>query len=351
MKNYRYILICFVALCFHIEMNAQIDPHFTSNAQPLYYSPSLTGVFNGSVRFTSIYRSQWQSVLGGDQYETVGASLDFQLPAQDGDLAGLGFSGWNDQSGINNFRQRCFNISGSFAKKIGQTRGTDLKHYLSVGGQLGLGELRVSTSTFLFSTQFDGVWVDGNLPNQEGFGNSDINTQFVNINTGLSYYLINKKNGNYALLSASAYHINTPNVSFFKTRGSIEDMPIRFSIHEIAQYNFNNNFAIIQYGTFNFQSPFSQIVFGAQLRYQPLKDSKSLRIGSAVRVGRFQNITEIDAVSPTVGLELNQLLIQAAFDINISQFSEFTNYRGGLEVSVIYTNPQKRNGRITCPSF
>ncbi|MFK7948585.1 MAG: PorP/SprF family type IX secretion system membrane protein [Saprospiraceae bacterium] len=351
MRYIKYtIVFIIIGLCYN-NSNAQIDPHYTLNAQPLYYSPSLTGVFNGSVRFNSIYRSQWQSVLGNDQYQTIGASIDFRRPAQDGDLIGIGFSGWNDQSSINNFRQRCFNVSGAFAKKLGQNRGTSLRHYLSAGGQFGFGELRISSSSFLFSTQFDGVWIDSNLPNQEGLTIGDLTTQFVNINAGLSYYVIDKKNGNYALLSTSAYHVNTPNISFFQIDGTVEEMPVRWSIYEAAQYSINDNIAIIQYGTFNFQAPFSQFIFGGQFRYQPHRDSKALRIGTTVRIGRYSNITEIDAISPTVGVEINNLLLQAAFDMNISEFSEFTNYRGGLEVSVTYVNPTKKRGAIVCPRF
>lgn len=351
MRQTKYSLILSIIIFCQHHITAQVDPHYSLNAQPLYYSPSLTGVFDGSVRFSSVYRTQWKSALGSNQYETVGAALDFQLPAQDGDVAGLGFSSWNDQSSVNNFRQRFFNISGAFAKKVGQNRSADYKHYLSIGGQLGLGELRVSSNSFLFSTQFDGVWVDRNLPNQEGFASGDLNTQFININTGLSYYLINSKKGNYALIGASAYHVNTPNISLFQADGVIVDMPVRWSIYESCRFKISDKLALVQYGTFNLQAPFSQLIVGGQIRYQPQRESKALRIGTTVRVGRFENITEIDAVSPTIGLELNQVFLQAAFDMNISEFSEFTNYRGGMEIAIIYMNPQKRKKGVACPRF
>jgi type IX secretion system PorP/SprF family membrane protein len=351
MKNIKQLITIFLIFSVTFQLAAQRDPNYTLNTITTHYSPSLTGVFNGSFRLSTIYRSQWKSVLGSNQYQTMGALADFQVPVGDGDLFGLGLSLLEDRSSINNFRQRHLGFNGSFAKRLGSQRSSSFNHYLSGGVQLGIGQLRVSSSSFLFSTQFDGTWVDRNLPNQEGISIGDLSSQFANLDAGISYYNADKQNGDYFLVNMGLFHINTPNISFFQLDGVRENMPRRFSLSESFRYSIDNHISIIQYGSFNVQGPFTQFVFGGQMRYQQNKYSKALRIGLTTRMSSYSGDYVWDIISPTMGIELQNIQLLAAFDINISDFREVTNYRGGLELSMIYINSKSKNNRVVCPNF
>jgi predicted AlkP superfamily phosphohydrolase/phosphomutase len=99
------------------------------------------------------------------------------------------------------------------------------------------------------------------------------------------------------------------------------------------------------------QGPFTQFVFGGQMRYQQNKYSKALRIGLTTRMSNYSGDYVWDIISPTMGIELQNIQLLAAFDINISDFREVTNYRGGLELSMIYINSKSKNNRVVCPNF
>jgi hypothetical protein len=60
-----------------------------------------------------------------------------------------------------------------------------------------------------------------------------------------------------------------------------------------------------------------------------------------------------DAINPYVGFEVNKLHIGISYDVNVSSLRPASNYRGGIELSLIYIlqhgNPD--DDKINCPKF
>ena len=60
-----------------------------------------------------------------------------------------------------------------------------------------------------------------------------------------------------------------------------------------------------------------------------------------------------DAINPYVGLEINGFQMGLSYDMNVSSLKPASNYRGGVELSLIYI--RKRNDgnkyRTLCPRF
>jgi hypothetical protein len=60
-----------------------------------------------------------------------------------------------------------------------------------------------------------------------------------------------------------------------------------------------------------------------------------------------------DAVNPYVGMEINGFTVGLTYDMNVSTLKPASNYRGGMEISVIYIH-RKNDGnkyRTLCPRF
>ena len=78
------------------------DIHFTQfDAAPLVINPAFTGMFDGQVRATAIYRNQWASVTV--PYVTYGAAVDLPIYTdKNGDYLAAGLQLYKDQAGDGN---------------------------------------------------------------------------------------------------------------------------------------------------------------------------------------------------------------------------------------------------------
>jgi len=98
------------------KVSAQ-DIHFSENyATPLMINPAMTGLFNGQVRVTGIYRNQWRSITQDAPFSTIGASVD--LDAFKGirayDRISLGLMLYSDKAGDSNFSTNHINLSAAY---------------------------------------------------------------------------------------------------------------------------------------------------------------------------------------------------------------------------------------------
>ena len=75
-KNLKNVMLLVLVIASMKSMNAQVDPHFTQYyVYPSWLNPALTGIFDGDVRVSGIYRSQWGNITS--PFSTTGVSLDF----------------------------------------------------------------------------------------------------------------------------------------------------------------------------------------------------------------------------------------------------------------------------------
>ena len=75
-KNLKPVLLLMLVIASMKSVNAQVDPHFTQYyVYPSWLNPALTGIFDGDVRVSGIYRNQWGNI--SSPFSTPGVSLDF----------------------------------------------------------------------------------------------------------------------------------------------------------------------------------------------------------------------------------------------------------------------------------
>lgn len=147
-KKVTYTLL-FTSIIWGIsyEKGYAQDFHFSQfNQAPLVLNPALTGQFEGSYRFTGIYRSQWASI--SVPYTTAAFSVDAHDFLHIEDL-GMGVDINYDQSGDAQLGTFQIHLSGAYTIAVGNTG----KNKLSGGIQLGYGLKQIDPSQLSFNDQ------------------------------------------------------------------------------------------------------------------------------------------------------------------------------------------------------
>src|SRR5947209_19591986 len=77
-RKFIFTLLLIYNLSFIVYHSYAQDPHFSQwSNTPLLLNPAMTGVFDGKLRFSNDYRSQWMGVT--EAYKTIHASLDVPI--------------------------------------------------------------------------------------------------------------------------------------------------------------------------------------------------------------------------------------------------------------------------------
>src|SRR5690349_7635501 len=78
MKNFWQALYLIVYSLFIVHCSFSQDVHFSQwSNTPLILNPAMTGVFDGKLRFSNDYRSQWVGLT--EAYTTIHTSLDLPI--------------------------------------------------------------------------------------------------------------------------------------------------------------------------------------------------------------------------------------------------------------------------------
>lgn len=225
----RRVVVCLLLSVFACSSYAQ-DIHFSQFSQsPLYVNPAYTGLFKGDWRFSNNYRNQWSAV--GTPFKTISAGFDKPFKLYEGKL-GLGIFVTNDQSGSYQLTANKIFVSASYHYKYRQ-------HTFSGGIQAGYTIHSLNTETLIFPVQYNPNigFYDEELPNF--IDNWDENINYADINLGIAYSTrfqhIN------AVAALSAYHINSPSLSFL---GEDARLAPRFAFNAYADIPLKNQWFV-----------------------------------------------------------------------------------------------------------
>ncbi|HRH60914.1 MAG TPA: PorP/SprF family type IX secretion system membrane protein [Chitinophagaceae bacterium] len=186
------------------------DPHFSQFfSSPLTLNPAFTGKFDGAFRLAGNYRNQWPTI--NRAYQTSTVSADFPILKKvvgETDRLGIGLMGYSDKSAAGAVSFSYFSLSTAFHKALDE----DGYKQLGLGLQATYSNMFITTSKLTFEDQLD---INGSfsLPTGETFGNSDLKSNFFDINAGL-LYTSSSTDRNNLYAGVSVYHINRPKQNF-----------------------------------------------------------------------------------------------------------------------------------------
>lgn len=331
--------------CTTFALLSAQDIHFSQfNSSPLNINPALTGLFDGDARFVANYRNQWSSITD-NPFITYSASgeINFKPNNRSKDLIGLGFIANSDRAGDGDFGffQGLLNIS--YTKHI-PTEG-DL--FLTYGMSAGFVQRSLNYQNLTFDNQYTGQGFNSSLSSGESFLTNSL--MYFDASLGFnSFYAFNDKNNLNAGLAV--YHVNNPSVSVFND-GNVRLSP-RYTFHSNAQIEITEPFSILPGILILKQGNNYEFDLGSYVKYDLSGDRRSRR---AIYLGGYFRLKELDAFIISTRIDYQQLNFGISYDINFSDLTAASNYKGGLELSLIYVikaqkaTPLRKNA--PCPIF
>ena len=316
--------LCFMCIFFCLNtknIKAQ-DPHFTQYyAAPMLMNPALTGFFNGDVRISSCYRSQWPSIQYPFVTGTVSADANaFKSYIKDGDIMGVGFTGLFDKTNNGGLKTNALSASFSFHKLLDQFG----INRLGIGAMATYNTRLLDYSKFSFGQQLTPLGFDNTLPTGEAV--NGFSTNYIDYSVGILYSAITDINSFYC--GGSVYHFNQPNESFNGPQHTIKP---RYVVNAGGNSNVGESNKMFYSAAYMNNEYTSDLIFGAAFS-KSLSDiaeeNYNLILGGYYRYN--------DAFAPYVGLEYKNLRGGISYDVNVSTLTTASKLRGGFELTLSY---------------
>jgi type IX secretion system PorP/SprF family membrane protein len=303
------------------------DIHFSQiGNSPMNLNPALTGIFEGDIRLTGNYRTQWNKVPV--EYQTFSAAYDMSIYNERYEhqffSGGLLFN--YDQAGDSRLTLNNIALAGSYAHRIGRGQ------FLSVGLMGAINQRKFDTEDLRFDRQFDNEsrQYDPNASTGESFQNNS-SKSLADVSAGINWhYRVPKREKRTSFdVGLGVMHFNKPNKSFLGEKE--EKLPIRWSPYAFGNIQLADKLDLLLQGTYQFQSEYKELAlgFGGQFHLDTDYDEE-LALQLAL------NWRTDDAIVPMIGLRYRMWKAAFSYDVNTSQFQITTNNRGGAELSLIY---------------
>lgn len=337
----KTLLLLTIALYVALSPAKAQDPHFTQFfASPLTLNPAFTGYFSGDLRLAGNYRSQWRSIAS--PYITGTMSADFGILKNTisyTDTWGVGILALYDKTGAGALTSNYVGLSTAYHK------GLDVEgnHTLGLGIQAAWVQKRIDQSKLQFENQIGDNGYDPALPSNENIVTPNIS--YLDYNVGLLYSgLVGESSNLY--MGVSYYHFTQPTETFMGQDNN--RLSYRYTIHGGGSFPVNGSNRIHISAHYMRQNQATETTLGGAYGFM-LNDMQDAP--TVFYLGAWYRLK--DAVNPYLGLEFSSFKVGLSYDLNVSTLKPASNYRGGMELSVIYIRTKNENNknRTLCPKF
>ncbi len=303
------------------------DIHFSQiGRSPLNLNPGLTGIFEGDVRFIGNYRSQWNAIPVN--YQTFSGAVDMSFYNKNYDKrffsAGLLFN--HDVAGISRLSLASIGLSGSYTQRMANA------HFLTLGLGGTITQRAFDRSDLQFDSQYnyETRQHDSKLDNLENFNGTT--KLLADVSAGLNWHYRVPRRDRRTNFDAGfgILHFNQPNKSFIDT--DYEKLPMRWNLYMFSEFQLGGSrLDLLLSGIYQLQGPHTELELGAGLQVHIDTDP-----GEEVALNFGVSWRNEDAITPFVGLKYQAWDARVSYDVNTG-FTQATERRGGVEVSVLYT--------------
>lgn len=348
----KKLLFVSIISIFSTLLSSQ-DQHFTQFfSAPLSLNPALTGAYDGTYRFSGIYRDQWRNALD-NPYTTFAGMLDVRFPlniysGKYKDAVAIGLMFYNDKVSGVDFNTNQIAVSAAYHKSL----STDNTQYLSIGFQGGLGQRNINYEDLTFNDSFNGTSGFFN-PTRENLPAN--NFSFDDYAVGINYSLkVTKRSSFFA--GVSLHHIFEPQMTFYPT--DTEDNYVGSTLYRKYGVQLSGNFPISEKVILmprivgSVQGPHVAANIGSNFRISVSEyDGTAVYVGGWARpVQNFDDQISVDAAILMVGLEYKNILFGLSYDATLVDIQTDRNGQGAFEFSVAYLG-NFDNESLLCPKF
>lgn len=319
-------LICILFLFSALHAGAQDFTFSQFYEQPLLRNPALAGVFNGDLRVSMSYRDQWGAIT--IPFRTASLSIEHKTPVGKGDdFLTIGSQLSLDGAGDIRLKRTQLLPALNFHKSLSENKDS----YLSIAFMGGPVFSQFDPTQLKFGDQYSSGGFDPNNPTGELIKNPGYH--YWDVSAGISYTTVFSRQLNLYVAGGIA-HVNHPSIR--SVLGTTNDaIAPRYSFNAGLNGKINDRDYITAFADYFTQNGNRQIIGGLLYGFATVTgyyggEPNIFYIGSFFRVG--------DAVIPVVKLSFNHMTIGVSYDVNVSKLRTTSNWRGGLELSVAYTN-------------
>lgn len=338
MKRTKLLLLLAAVWCLSAAPVKSQDIHFSQMYNtPLNLNPALTGNFDGVVRASNNYRSQWSSL--GKGYKTLQLSVDAPLNKERGSnrYFGGGLFIYQDKAGSAQFTQTAALASLSYTMAMDDA----LSHWVSIGFQTGIRQWSFDFSSATWDEQWNGDSYDPSIPTTEVIQLPTFS--YVDFNAGLNYrYAADEFNSVDA--GISMHHIGSPNATFFTN----EDNALlnRITIHGSGDFSLNdervtfvNPRLLVQ-----FQGKEKTMVFGGYLRNKLRLRSIYTDFQKEIFFdwGMFYRLNE--SIIASTRVQYHSFGLGLSYDFGVGALGKMTS-ANSWEIALNYVMPVPRGQR------
>jgi type IX secretion system PorP/SprF family membrane protein len=335
---HRFTLIL-LGFALALNTNAQ-DIHFSQfYFSPVAINPANTGNFDGSVRFTTSYKNQWQSIA--NPYKSIFSSLDFVTSKQ---KLGIGISFFNDKAGKSEYALTLADFAISYNVKFNQ------EHHVIMGLQYGFGQRKIQSSDLKWDNQYNGNVYDAALPTGETNTATSQDYSYMDFSAGTVWNYAVKATGFKSSTGVAVFHLNQPKEAFYIA----DKLDMKLIVHHSSRIRINAAPVYLEPQVLiAYQGPHYEINAGGLVRYAIALKSSSFsnfnRVASGRKTrGQSSKKSSIDifgggqfryrdAFIAVLGFELSEsLLLSYSYDINVSKLRVASNSKGGSEIALGY---------------
>ncbi len=288
------------------------DAHYSLyQYAPLYLNPAFAGQSQNTNRLVLNYRSQWMNIPPA--YRTIGASYDRKK-----ENIGWGLLLNQNDAGSASLTQTNIYFNYALSRQLSE------RHHISLGGQVGFTQKRFDPTAFSFDAQYSDNGFDETLNNAENFTRTSVLAPDLNI--GFLYQLLpNNRHKISGEAGFSFAHLNTPDISLSEL--DKEDLPVKRLIHAKLNYRVNKQFTVSPRILAITHYTATEITYGILGKYYILPKT-ALNFGVDIR--------QDEAFIFTGGIERNNFILAASFDVINSSLQIPANGQGAIEIALIY---------------
>jgi len=326
-KKLRYV---FLMLAFIETLQAQ-EIHFSqiSNNQ-FIINPANAGTCDGTLRIGANYRSQGAAISVPYKTFSAWAETHFEPQNFNRSTIGFGISLLSDEAGDGGLKTTAGYLTASFIK--GFNKENTFK--ASLGFSVGVMNRSIDFSRLVFDNQWNGTVFDPNVASGEPFTDNSIFSPDFNFGGSIFWEVNEDSKFN---LGAALHHINRPKLTFYKSENRVEQ---KLVLHAMAKQNIGENYQLIPGIYFANQQGVNEILAGTN--FLIIQNEMKFITGLWYRFERD--------IIPHAGIMINGFIAEFSYDINVSKLHIASNYRGGIEISIVKTI-SVNNGRTKCYGF
>ena len=292
---------------------------------PLLRNPGLAGTYDGDLRVTGAFKSQWGSVTTPYKSQALSGEGKFAIASSKTDFVSLGLQLTNDVAGDSKFGKTQFLPLLAYHKLLNPEQNT----YATIGFLAGPVQERFDVSKLTFDDQFVNGSYSPSNPTRQFFSGSEfiyfdgsVGASFSSeAGEGIRYYL-----------GAGLFHISKPRVAFNQNLDVRLNRKLAINAGFSAMTSDYNK--IILYADYFMQGGNRQIQGGLMYKHDFEQDGDAEGEAISFYGGGFLRWN--DAFVPVIKFDYYKLGIGFTYDVNLSKLHTASRLRGGPELTLSY---------------